>query len=144
MRNNMMTNEQFRIEIQEALAASDDALFYLQKAKDSMKSAQNWGLWDMFGGGLLSTFVKHNKMDTAQNDVENAKYALDKLSRELDDLDEVMNIELKLDGFASFADYFFDDLFSDWYVQSKIGNGLHKIEDAIRKVKGVQERLKRL
>lgn len=144
MANNMMTNEQYRIEIQEALAASDDALFYLQKAKDSMKSAQNWGLWDMFGGGLISTFVKHSKIDTAQSDTENAKWALDKLSKELDDLDEVMTIDLKLDGFAFFADYFFDDLFSDWYVQSKIGDGLHKIEEAIRRVKSVQEKLKRL
>ncbi|MBQ8823076.1 MAG: hypothetical protein IJZ82_10560 [Lachnospiraceae bacterium] len=139
-----MTNTQYRMEIEEALAASDDALFYLQKAKDSLKSAQNWGLWDMFGGGLISTFVKHDKMDMAQADVENARLALDKLSRELDDLDDVMNIDFKLDGFTSFADYFFDDFFSDWYVQSKIGDGLHKIEEAISRVKGVQEKLKHL
>ena len=54
-----MTDNQYRIEIEEAMAAADDALFYLQKANDSMKSAKNWGLWDMFGGGLISTFVKH-------------------------------------------------------------------------------------
>lgn len=144
MGDNIMTNTQYRMEIEEALAASDDALFYLQKAKDSLKSAQNWGLWDMFGGGLISTFVKHDKMDMAQADVENARLALDKLSRELDDLDDVMNIDFKLDGFTSFADYFFDDFFSDWYVQSKIGDGLHKIEEAISRVKGVQEKLKHL
>ena len=46
----------------------------------------------MLGGGLISTFVKHDKMDTAQMDVDNAKIALQKLSRELDDLDEVLNI----------------------------------------------------
>ncbi len=144
MGDNTMTNTQYRIEIEEALAASEDALFYLQKAKDSMKSAQNWGLWDMFGGGLISTFVKHDKMDTAQMDVENAKMALDKLSRELDDLDDVMNIDFKLDGFVSFADYFFDDFFSDWYVQSKINDSHAKIEEAIGRVRQVQEKLKRL
>ena len=87
-----MTDNQYRIEINEAIAAADDALFYLQKANDSMKSAKNWGLFDMLGGGLISTFVKHDKMDTAQMDVDNAKIALQKLSRELDDLDEVLNI----------------------------------------------------
>lgn len=144
MRDNTMTNEQYRMEIKEALAAADDALFYLQKANDSMKSAKNWGLWDMFGGGLISTFVKHDKMDTAQMDVDNAKIALQKLSRELDDLDDMMNIDFKLDGFASFADYFFDDFFSDWYVQSKINDAQAKIEEAISKVKQVQERLREM
>ncbi len=139
-----MTNEQYRMEIQEALAASDDALFYLQKANDSIKSAKNWGLWDMFGGGLISTFVKHDKMDTAQMDVDNAKIALQKLSRELDDLDEVMTIDLQLDSFASFADYVFDDFFSDWYVQSKINDAQVRIEEAINRVRQVQEKLKGL
>lgn len=139
-----MTNNQYRIEIEEAQAAADDALFYLQKANDSMKSAKNWGLWDMFGGGLISTFVKHDKMDTAQRDVDNAKLSLQKLSRELSDLDDVMNIDLKLDSFLSFADYVFDDFFSDWFVQSKISDAQAKIEEAISKVRQVQEKLRRL
>ena len=144
MGDNIMTDNQYRIEIEEAMAAADDALFYLQKANDSMKSAKNWGLWDMFGGGLISTFVKHDKMDTAQIDVDKAKIALQKLSRELDDLDEVMNIDLKLDSFASFADYVFDDFFSDWYVQSKLNDAQTKIEEGITKVKQVQEKLRSL
>ena len=144
MGDNIMTDNQYRIEIEEAMAAADDALFYLQKANDSMKSAKNWGLWDMFGGGLISTFVKHDKMDTAQTDVDKAKIALQKLARELDDLDEVMNIDLKLDSFASFADYVFDDFFSDWYVQSKINDAQTKIEEGITKVKQVQEKLRSL
>lgn len=144
MGDNIMAENQYRIEIEEAMAAADDALFYLQKASDSMKSAKNWGLWDMFGGGLISTFVKHDKMDTAQMDVDNAKIALQKLSRELDDLDEVMNIDLRLDSFASFADYVFDDFFSDWYVQSKINDAQARVEEAITKVKQVQERLRQL
>ena len=139
-----MTDNQYQIEVKEAIAAADDALFYLQKANDSMKSAKNWGLWDMFGGGLISTFVKHDKMDTAQADVDNAKIALQKLGRELDDLDEMLNIDLELDSFASFADYVFDDFFSDWYVQSKINDAQAKIEEGITKVKQVQEKLRSL
>lgn len=139
-----MADNQYRIEIEEALAAADDALFYLQKADDSMNSAKNWGLFDMFGGGLISTFVKHDKMDNAQRDVDNAKIALQKLGRELDDLDEMMDIEIQVDSFASFADYIFDDFFSDWYVQSKIGDAKARIEEAITKVRQVQERLRRL
>ena len=139
-----MSDNQYRIEIEEALAAADDALFYLQKADDSMNSAKNWGLFDMFGGGLISTFVKHDKMDNAQRDVDNAKIALQKLGRELDDLDEMMDIEIQVDSFASFADYIFDDFFSDWYVQSKIGDAKARIEEAITKVRQVQERLRRL
>ena len=139
-----MTDNQYRIEINEAIAAADDALFYLQKADDSMNSAKNWGLFDMFGGGLISTFVKHDKMDNAQRDVDNAKIALQKLGRELDDLDEMMDIEIQVDSFASFADYIFDDFFSDWYVQSKIGEAKARIEEAITKVRQVQARLKSL
>ena len=47
-----------RKEVREALAAGQEALGYLNRARECLNSAGNWGLVDLFGGGLLSTFVK--------------------------------------------------------------------------------------
>ena len=57
-----MQNQQ---EIHEAICAADDALEALRRADRSLSSASSWGLWDMFGGGFLSTMMKHGKMDDA-------------------------------------------------------------------------------
>lgn len=53
-------------EKREAIAAGNRALNSLRAAQENLSSAKNWGLWDMFGGGFISTVVKHSKMDRAQ------------------------------------------------------------------------------
>lgn len=56
-----MTNEQRLKEIKEAKEAGNRALTSLHSAQDMLKSAGNWGLLDMFGGGLISGMAKHSK-----------------------------------------------------------------------------------
>ncbi len=41
---------------------------------------------------------------------------------------------MALDGFTRFADYFFDNFFVDWMVQSKIGEARRRVEEARRQV----------
>ena len=53
-------------EIREAISAADDALTYLRSARRYLDSAGNWGLLDMFGGGLISGLLMHNKMGDAE------------------------------------------------------------------------------
>ena len=47
-----MTNEMR--EIREAIQAGERALTSLRKAEEKLTCASNWGLWDIFGGGLIS------------------------------------------------------------------------------------------
>lgn len=57
-------------EIREAVQAGQRALISLNDAERYLDSAGGWGLWDMFGGGFLSSMIKHSKMDDAQRSME--------------------------------------------------------------------------
>ena len=69
-----MTNEMR--EIREAIQAGERALMSLRKAEEKLTSASNWGLWDIFGGGLISGIAKHNKMSEATTYMEEANETL--------------------------------------------------------------------
>ncbi|MDO4650243.1 MAG: hypothetical protein Q4B26_16510 [Eubacteriales bacterium] len=45
----------FEKERREAIEAGKRALGSLRSARNNLDSAKNWGLWDMFGGGFIST-----------------------------------------------------------------------------------------
>ena len=57
---------QREIEIDEALAAVEEALDCLDAAARDLKSARNWGLLDMFGGGFWISAFKQGRMQAAQ------------------------------------------------------------------------------
>ena len=60
-----MSNEMMKREMQEAVQAGERALQSLYAARDKLGSARNWGIFDMLGGGFISDFVKHSKMNDA-------------------------------------------------------------------------------
>lgn len=134
----IMRNQQ---EIHEAINAADDALIALRNAENSLSSAGNWGIWDIMGGGFLSTFFKHNKMDQAQRELEEARRALQRFRNELADLGRTADFNLDVGGFLRFTDYFFDDIFSDLMVQSKIRQGQQQLQQAIHQIEGIRQQL---
>lgn len=131
-------------EIREAVQAGQEALDYLSRARDSLDSAGNWGLLDMFGGGLLSTFVKHSKMNDAEELVQQARSALKRFQRELMDVDTISEFHIETGDFLSFADYFFDGLIADWLVQSRISDAKRQVDNAIQKVSYIMSQLRRM
>ena len=131
-------------EIEEAIAAGEQALMSLEAARASLSSAGNWGLFDMLGGGLISTFVKHSKIDQARAEIEEAKRDMRVFERELSDVQQRIDADLNIGDFLTFADYFFDGLIADWLVQSKISNARAQVEEAIFKVQGIIARLKQV
>lgn len=118
-------------EIAEALDAGQSAYMGLRRVTDLLRSAENWGTWDMLGGGLLSTMVKHSRIDDARAQLNEVRHALDVFRRELADVGGVIDLpSVDLDGFTRFADYFWDNFFVDWIVQSRIGQALRAVQDA--------------
>ena len=117
-----MMNEhiQNRKKAMRMLDLSQQARLDLQNAERSLGSAGNWGIFDMLGGGFISTMVKHSRIDEARAHIESARPHLDQLKRELDSFSLDAGLEMQLGGFVTFADYFFDGLFADLYVQGKI------------------------
>ena len=123
-------------EVNEAIAAGERALSSLAAAEKSLSSAKNWGLVDMLGGGMLTTFIKRSRMSEAARYLEDARDDLARFRTELSDIDMPDGWALGGD-FLSFADYFFDGFVADFLVQSRIQETRHKIAqttDAIRKV----------
>jgi len=116
-------------EVDEAIKAGEDALETVEKTIKELNNAENWGVWDMVGGGLVSTIVKHNHIDTARKYAEETQRQLDKFKREIADINMVTNFEICVGPFETFADYFFDGLIYDWIVQSEIGKSLDSVKN---------------
>lgn len=138
-----MSNEIMRREMKEAMDAGERALTSLRNAQEKLNSAGNWGLFDMFGGGLFSTIMKRSKMDDAQQLMEAAKSDLKRFQRELKDVNIPLDLRMEVGSFLSFAAFFFDGFVADYLVQSKISEAKEQVSDAIIRVEQILNELKR-
>lgn len=130
-----------RTEINEAVSAADEALYYLDQAQDQLDRAGSWGLLDMFGGNLFSTFMKHRHIDDAQEAIEKARGAIRRFAKELQDVDTAGALNVEVDGFLQFADFFFDGFIADWLVQTKIDKSKRDVAEARREVQRLRNQL---
>lgn len=129
-------------EIREAIVAGERALNSLYEAQDKLNSARGWGMFDLFGGGLLADMMKHGKMNDASRCMEDAKCHLKAFQKELKDVHLSLDLRMEISSFLSFADFFFDGLVADYLVQSKIMAAKEQVEDAIVMVTNVLNTLK--
>ena len=129
-------------EIQEAIQAGVAALRALENAESDLSGAENWGIWDVAGGGILATFAKHGCLDEAQDSAYEARRALSRFRTELADVSSDQVPDVELGDFATFADYFFDGLFADLFVQSHIREAQDQVERIRRKVDQMVSRLR--
>lgn len=131
----------FRREVDEAIDAANEAIKCLRKAHDELSSAKNWGVVDLFGGGMFSTFLKRNKMNNAQEDLVKAQRAIAIFKKEVNDVDMHFQLDLEMNDFLAFADYFFDGVVADYLVQSRIKKTQREILLAIKKIEEVRNQL---
>ncbi len=126
-------------EIREALSAGQNALNAANSVLSELDSAQNWNTWDIVGGGgIITHAAKHGHLDSAQADIFALQGMLRKFKTELADINIQANMQVNVDGFLRFADYFFDGLFADFAVgnrisesQSSVSSVKYKIQKAI-------------
>ena len=131
-------------EIGEAIQAGRGVLSSLNGVLDSLGSAQRWGIWDMFGGGVISTALKHDHIDNARQGIQDVQEKMSRFERELADVRNEVELQIDIGGFETFADYFFDGLISDWVVQSKIEASLKRARNAKRAISKAIHRLQNL
>lgn len=134
----------FEKEKREAIEAGERAIQSLNSALESLNSAKNWGILDMFGGGFISTLVKHSKLDSAKDDMERAKIDLKSFSKELEDVNMAFNLDIEIGEFLTFADWFFDGFLVDWMVQDKINTAKENVQGAINHVEDIIGKLKEI
>lgn len=130
-----------RREVGEALHAGRQAEQALSAVLDSLDSAEDWGTWDMLGGGLMATMAKHEHLDDARAGIGWAQQCLSRFRTELADVRDMEIPQVQIGEFATFADYFFDGFFTDWYIQSRINDAQRGVEAVDSRVCEVLNRL---
>ncbi|CAI9403551.1 hypothetical protein [Nocardioides sp. T2.26MG-1] len=130
-------------EVREALAAGEQAAAALARASEVLGSAGSWATYDtFFGGGLITDMVKYDRMDEAQRLLHGADQALRRLSAELADvgMTEVVH-GLSVDGLTQAFDVWFDNIFTDWSVKSRITEAARRTAEAAGVVHEIRTRL---
>lgn len=130
-------------ELNEAIRAGYDALSDIGAIEESLSSAEGWGTWDVFGGGLISDMAKYSHLDEAQRQINTLQRSLSRFRTELADVDIRMDIQIEVDSFLRFADYFFDNIFTDWAVLDRIRNTQSQIQQVDGSVRTIVSRLER-
>lgn len=128
-------------EIDEAVTAARIVREGLADLIETLKSAKNWGTWDMLAGGLIITAIKHDAINEAREKVHQVQVDMTKLQKELADVRNITDLEINFGGLELFADFFFDSLIMDYIIQLKIFNSLKKAVQAYEKVQEVSNRL---
>lgn len=128
-------------ELQEAISAGNAALSTTQQVLSSLDSAEGWGTWDLFGGGLVADLAKHSHLDEAQGAIEQLQSQLRRFKTELADVTIQADMQVNVDGLLRFADYFFDGLFADWAVLDKINQSQSQVQNTKSQIASVLSRL---
>ena len=128
-------------ELQEAISAGNAALSTTQQVLSSLDSAEGWGTWDLFGGGLVADLAKHSHLDEAQGAIEQLQSQLRRFKTELADVTIQADMQVNVDGFLRFADYFFDGLFADWAVLDRISQSKEQVQNTKQQIETVLFRL---
>lgn len=131
-------------ELREAMDAGKAALDTTDQVLSSLDSAEGWGTWDIFGGGLIADMAKHSHLDDAQSAVEHLQARLRTFKTELADVTIHADFQVNIEGFLRFADYFFDGLFVDWAVLDRIHQSQDQVKETRNQICGVLNQLQLL
>lgn len=131
-------------EIAEAIDAGEKVKRSLSTAQSALENAKSWGTVDMFGGGLISTSLKHSHIDDAKLATDEAQRLLRKFTYELNDIGKSFQADIEISGSLTFADYFLDGLIMDWFVQDKINKSEEQVSEMYEKVDKTISQLKQL
>lgn len=130
-------------EIREAIAACDDVLNNIDRALAELSSASNWSLLDMFGGEFFSSFMKRSKISKANRKISDLKLSLNRLRKELSDVDIDLPLEISNSLADNFWDVYFDNIFTDLRVRSELKAKTKELRDLRDKITYIKGRLKR-
>lgn len=129
-------------ELNEAIRAGGSVLEDLSRAEEELQSARNWGTYDMLGGGMISTHIKHNRLDEAMNRIYAAQTNLRRFEQELRDVGGSLDAsKLEVGGLLRFSDFFFDGFLADWLVQGRINDALDQVLAKHREVSRIVSEL---
>lgn len=124
-------------ELDEAIYAGKAADRSLSQALKKLKDAHGMSTWDTFlGGGMIVTMMKHDDLDKSESALHEAQLNLQRFEAELTDVQQGVTEGLFVErgSFVTFADYFFDDIFSEWSIHNRINDSITKVEETQSKL----------
>ncbi|MBQ7905072.1 MAG: hypothetical protein IJ361_04860 [Spirochaetaceae bacterium] len=116
-------------EINDVQEIIDEILSLIDEAETKFNKARNWGFFDILGGGFITDLFKHSNLDSASDIMNKINYLLKDLQRELDEVVTPTDFSMNTNTFASFADFIFDGVLADAYMQSKIMSSLKELKN---------------
>ncbi|MFR4769910.1 MAG: helicase-related protein, partial [Faecalibacterium prausnitzii] len=124
-------------ELLEAINAGKTALHTVNEVLETLDNAEGWSTWDVMGGGLMADLAKYEELDNAQEQVEQLQVELRRFKTELADVEITADLQVTVDSFLKFADFFFDGLFADWAVLDHINQAQSRVENTKGQIKRV-------
>lgn len=129
-------------ESEEALAAGEEAKELVEKAQRSLSSAQNWGIVDMIGAlDFIADMAKYQKINEAKQLMNELQMALRRFKTELVDVNFDASFVVNISSLDSMMDFFFDNMFFDFMVQSKINDAKRQIDDIYNQINNIMAEL---
>ncbi len=137
LRNRLMTILEGRddaikrgTELKETIRKGKATMDSLGRVIHYFRKAQDWGQWDMSRNrGYHYSRMKHNAIDSAVNESHRSNLLLKSFTNDLHEVGyKAGNMSIRFQSFSGFMDILFDNLISDWIVQSKIKNALSNTE----------------
>src|SRR5262245_8240573 len=133
-----------RKETGEASRAARAGLDALSQVRDRLGSASSWSTYDTwFGGGMIASSIKHDRMDEAAQAAAAADQRLAVLRTELADVGDpgLTAPQLAMSGGTRFADVWFDNFFTDIAVADRIRQAERQVAESVQLVERLQARL---
>lgn len=130
-------------ELAEATRAAGVAEQAMAAVAEKLGSAASWSAYDtFFGGGLIASSFKHDRLDQAARLAAYADRCLAVLRTELADVGIVRPVgRIGVDRGTRLLDVWFDNIFTDLAVRDHIKRARANLDDARRRVAAVRRQL---
>ena len=132
-------------ESKEALAAGEEAKELVERAQRSLSSAQNWGIVDMIGAlDFIADMAKYQKINEAKQLMNELQMALRRFKTELVDVNFDARFVVNISSFDTMMDFFFDNMFFDFMVQSKINDAKRQMDGIYDQINNIMAELEHI
>lgn len=116
-------------ELEEALDVGYKAFDIVDEIVKELQEAHDLADWDTFMDSFLIDMQKQEHIHNAQDLIQDLRNELRRFKTELADVNIDGDIQIEMDSFSEFADWFFDNIFTDWDIKAKIENSQTQAED---------------
>lgn len=124
--DSLMTNER---EKEEAKVALEELLHQVQVIHLELELVRNWGYFDLFGDGMLVSWIKRRKMSKVNQLLIDLQATVQNCQKELADVDRLLFTEIPNTSWDKTLDIWLDNPVTDWRVIKESKHLLKAVED---------------